>query len=257
MKKLVQRFLMVMVIMASFCGSALAQQAGKDWYVALRLGYQPFTMEADGTVLNRDFHNKADLSDIQDKMDTTLGGLDIEFGKGNWFGILQALYFKVETKEGSQANGNTAMLKQVVFSPTVGYRVYQGKFEGNQSLTIDALAGLSYIKTSWDLSLFDTVKGNLSQSNDFETFDPMIGARLRYMFTKQFGMAAQGQIGGFGVGTELQYIAAANLIYAFTDWFALSAGYKYWYFKYEDDGANLSKLEQKIYGPTIGVQFTF
>jgi len=37
----------------------------------------------------------------------------------------------------------------------------------------------------------------------------------------------------------------------------MSAGYKCWYFKYEDDGANLSELEQKVYGPTIGVQFKF
>jgi len=49
----------------------LAQQADKDWYAALRFGYQPYTMELDGKLLNRDFSVKADLSDIMDKTDTT------------------------------------------------------------------------------------------------------------------------------------------------------------------------------------------
>lgn len=257
MKKFVQTFLAVTVIIASFCGPALAQQAGKDWYIALRLGYSPFTMEADGTVAGRDFHTKADLSDIMDKMDTTLGGIDIEFGKGRWFGMLQGLYMKVETQEGSLAHGSKAMLKQVGFNPTVGYRVYQEKFEGNQFLSIDALAGLSYLKTNWELTINDTILGDLYRKNDFDTLDPMIGGRLLYMFTKNWGMTAQGLIGGFGLGTELQYIASANLVYAINHMFSLAVGYKYWYFKYEDDSQILSKLEQKVYGPTIGVQVTF
>jgi hypothetical protein len=257
MKKLVQMFFLVTLIIVSFCGSALAEPTAKDWYIALRLGYSPFTMEADGTVANRNFHTKADLSDIMDKMDTTLGGIDVEFGMGKWFGILQGMYMKMETEEGNTANGHTAMLKQVAFNPTVGYKVYQGNFEGNQSLHIDALAGLSYMKTSWEFNFYDTVLGNLSRSNDFSTLDPMIGARVRYMFTKNFGMMAQGQIGGFGVGTELQYIASANLVYAFNHMISMAVGYKYWYFKYEDEGAVLKKLEQKVYGPTIGLQLTF
>jgi hypothetical protein len=128
---------------------------------------------------------------------------------------------------------------------------------GDQSLTIDALAGLSYLKVSWEVSINDTRRGNLSRSNDFSFVDPMIGGRIGYMFTKKFGAAALGEIGGFGDGSELQYIASANLIYNFTDWFAMTAGYKYWYVKYEDDSANLSKLEQKVYGPVVGIQFKF
>jgi hypothetical protein len=257
MKKLIQRFLMVMVIMASFCGSAWAEQAGKDWYFALRFGYSPYTLEEDGTLLGRNFSTKADLSDIMDKTDTTILGGEVEYGSGKWFGVLTTFYQKSESEEGSLANGSTATLKETTVTPMIGYQVYREKFSGDQSLTIDVLAGFSYLKVSWDISLNHPTLGHLSKSDDFTATDPMIGARLRYMFTKQFGVTAGGTIGGFGVGTELQYTATSSLVYSFTDWFAMSAGYKYWYFKYEDDSKNLSKLEQKLYGPMIGVQFRF
>ncbi|GEM_PF-5463878 len=52
-------------------------------------------------------------------------------------------------------------------------------------------------------------------------------------------------------------MADANLVYNFADWFAMSAGYQCWYFKHEDDGANLREWERKVHGPTIGVQFKF
>jgi hypothetical protein len=257
MEKMIQKLLVVMVIIASFCGSAWAEQAGKDWYLALRFGYSPYTLEEDGTLLGRDFSAKADLKDIMDKTDTTLFGGEVEFGMGKWFGVLSTLYQKSETNDGTLSHGANATLKEVVVNPMIGYRVYQEKLEGDQSLTIDGLAGLSYVKVSWDMSLYNDRLGNLYRSNDFEIVDPMIGARLRYMFTKQFGMTVLGQIGGFGVSSELQYNAAANLIYSFNECFSLSAGYRYWYFKYEDDSANLSKLEQKMYGPLVGVQFLF
>jgi hypothetical protein len=55
----------------------------------------------------------------------------------------------------------------------------------------------------------------------------------------------------------IPYHRLANLVYNFTDWFAMSAGYKYWYFKYEDDSKPLNTFEQKLYGPVIGMQFKF
>jgi hypothetical protein len=50
------------------------------------------------------------------------------------------------------------------------------------------------------------------------------------------------------VGSDLQTVLSGSLVYNFTNWLAVSAGYKYWYFKYTDTSAAISHLEQTIMG---------
>jgi hypothetical protein len=245
----------VTIIVVSLCGGAAAEQTHKDWYVALRLGFQPYTMEASGNVGNREFDAKADLSDILDNTDTTIVGGEVEFGKGKWFMILNGFYQKSEADKGDSTLGSTVTFKEMGFNPMVGYRVYQQGMGGEQDLSIDVMAGAYYFKMSADVEIYGPRGNVVSRDNDIDFLDPMVGVRAYYAFTKKFGVSVFGEIGGGG--SELQYVASANLIYNFTDWFAMSAGYKYWYFKYEDDDKPLNQLEQKLYGPVIGLQFKF
>jgi hypothetical protein len=256
MRQIIQRCLLVTAILASMCGVASAEQGGKDWYGALRLGFQPYTLDLEGTVRGRDFDASASLSDIMEKTDTTILGGEVEFGKGKWFTTLGAFYQKSEADKGDTTLGVDVTIKELVVNPMVGYRVYQQRLEGGYPLALDLMAGVTYIKLSADVDIFSP-SGNVSQSRDIEFVDPMVGARAYLGFTQKFGVGASGQIGGFGVGSELQYVVAANLVYSFTDWFAMSGGYKYWYFKYEDDGAPISELVQKLHGPVVGMQFKF
>jgi hypothetical protein len=249
MQKLIQRFLLVAAIMASLCGSVWAGQAEDDWYVALRLGYQPYTVEASGTVVNRDFSAKADLSDIMDKTDTTLAGGELEVGKGPWFAVLPVFWQKSRIEDGS---GNDFTFKEFGINPMLGYTVYRQGMGGDSALAIDLMAGIYYVKVSSDL---DIPSAKISRSEDIDFVDGMVGMRLRYAFTKNWGVNLLGEVGGGG--SRLQYVAAANLSYSFTDWLAMSVGYKYWYFKYVDSDKPLNELEQKLYGPVIGVQFKF
>ena len=255
MKKLFCSLLMMTALLMSIFGSALAEQPGKDWYVAIRLGYQPFDLENSGKVSNRDFDIHTSLSDIMDKADTTLAGGEIEFGMGRWFITLPTAYMKIEAAEGDTTRGITAMFKQVSFNPLVGYRVYQQRMGGDQVMAMDVMAGIFYVKTSVDIALYSPILGNLSRSGDFNIVDAMVGARVSYGFTKQFAISGFGEIGAGG--SDLQYVVAGNLSYSFTNWFSVFGGYKYWYFKYKDDGKPLSEFVQKVYGPVVGVQFKF
>ncbi len=254
MQKLLQKFLVVTVIIVSLCGYALAEQADepaaqaeKDWYVALRLGFQPYTMEMSGKVGNKEFDAKADLADIMDNTDTTILGGEIEFGKGKLFMILNGFYQKSEATDG-RTDGST--FTETGFNPMIGYRVYQG--DGPTPVSVDLMAGAYYVKVSTELEI-DNVKIGDKRDSDFT--DAMIGLRAYYGFTKQFGASVFGEVGGGG--SELQYVVSANLVYNFTNWFAMSVGYKYWYFKYDGDENRVRDFEQKLYGPTLGVQFKF
>jgi len=195
----------------------LAQQADKDWYAALRFGYQPYTMELDGKLLNRDFSVKADLSDIMDKTDTTLAGGEVEFGKGRWFGVFSAFYQKTEADKGNTTRGAEVSVEETSLNPMVGYRVYQYDLGTGRTLSVDVMAGIFYVKLSTDVDIYSPILGNVSRKEDVDFLDPMFGARVYYPFTNKFGAGVSGQIGGFGVGSELQYLAAANLVYNFTD----------------------------------------
>ena len=265
MQKLLQGLLVVMVIIVSLCGSALAEQddpmaqtepaaqAQKGWYGAIRLGFQPYTIEMSGKAGNRDFDAKADLADIMDKTDTIILGGEVEFGTGKFFMILNGFYQKSETDSGDNIYGIKSKFTEMGFNPLVGYRVYQG--DGGTPVFVDVMAGVYYVSLSAEVEVFNSLLGNISRDRDFNFTDAMVGARAYYGFTKKFGASVFGEIGGGG--SELQYVAAANLVYNFTDWFAASVGYKYWYFKYKGDEQILSELEQKLHGPTLGVQFKF
>jgi hypothetical protein len=257
MRKLIQNALVVLLVLITWCSSAMAATAEKDWYLALRLGYQPYTIDAEGTLAGRDFDVNASLSDIIDKTDTTLYGGELEYGRGKWFINLAGFYQKSEADKGDATLGATATFKETAFNPMVGYRVYERSLQGGRTLSADVMAGIYYVKVETDIDVYDSSLGNFSHSGDFDFTDPMIGARGYLGLTEKLGLVASGQIGGFGVGSELNYTTAANLIYNFNDWFALSGGYKYWYFKYEDSGAPLSLIKQTLHGPVIGVQFKY
>jgi hypothetical protein len=253
MEKLFKSFLVVTVIIVSLCGSALAEQtepaaqAEKDWYVALRFGFQPYTVEMDGKVGDRNFNYQTDLADILDNTDTTILGGEMEFGKGKLFMILSGFYQNTEANDG---RFEESTFTEMSFNPMIGYRVYQG--DGPTPVSVDLMAGAYYVKISTEVS-FDKVKIRDEKDTDFT--DAMVGARAYYGFTKQFGVGCFGEIGAGG--SELQYVVSANLVYNFTNWFAMSVGYKYWYFKYDDEENVIRDFEQQLYGPTLGVQFRF
>ena len=258
MRKMIQRCLVATAIIASMCGSAAAEDTGKDWYLALRLGYQPYQLDAKGTMLGRDFDKSVSLSDIMKKTDTTILGGEVEYGSGKWFTILSAFYQKSDLSKNGGALGADASFKEMGFNPMIGYKLYQTTL-GDMPLMIDAMAGIFYVKIEPELTIYDPVLpgGSAATNKKIDFTDPMFGARSYLAVTKKFGVAASGEIGGFGAGSKLQTVVAGNLVYNFTDWLAMSGGYKYWYFKYEDTGSKLSRLEQSLYGPVVGLQFKY
>jgi hypothetical protein len=182
----------------------------------------------------------------------------VEFGKGKWFLNFAGFHQKSEADKGDKTLGAEVTFKETGLNPMVGYRVYTTSLGGDKALLVDAMAGIYYVKVSTDVDIYAPAPvGNRSVSKDIDFTDPMAGVRAYLALTKKFGVAAAGQIGGFGVGSELQTVLAGNLVYNFTNWFAASAGYKYWYWKYEDSGATVSRLEQTLHGPVIGVQLKF
>ena len=127
-----------------------------------------------------------------------------------------------------------------------------------QAFSVDAMLGIAYTHLSAGVTLFDPVNGNeIGLSSSINLIDPMLGTRVGYAFSKKFGISAVGEVGGFGASSKIQGIVQGGVGYNFTDWFQLSAAFKYWYFKYEDNSKPLNTLSQTLYGPLVGVQFKY
>jgi hypothetical protein len=254
---------MVTAVLASVCGSAAAAEPAKDWYVALKLGYQPYMMRANGEVSindrSRDFDESASLADIKNNSDTTILGGEMEFGKGKWFTILSAFYQKSKVERGQDDPGRGVDLtfKETSVNALAGYRLSETRFGNGQALFIDGTAGVSYVKVKAEVDLHGPKIDNVDESTDISFVDPMFGARAYWAITQKFGIATVGQVGGFGIGSQLQYVASGSLVYNFTNWLAMSAGYKYWYFKFNDRNETLNHYEQTVKGPLVGFALRF
>lgn len=88
--------------------------------------------------------------------------------------------------------------------------------------------------------------------------DPLVGARWVWPFAENWALALSGDIGGFGVGSDLTWQGIFRI-----DWqpwknVALTAGYRALYQDYEDgtQGANdYFAVDATYHGPLFGIEF--
>ncbi len=85
-------------------------------------------------------------------------------------------------------------------------------------------------------------------------FDPYIGLRGRYNFSKAFYTAARAEVGGFGVGSSLMWQVEAAIGINLTRCIFTEIGYRALSFDYEDDGLTFDTI---THGPqiTTGIRF--
>lgn len=129
-----------------------------------------------------------------------------------------------------------------------GYRVVD-----TPNFTLDALAGGRFWYISNDVTV-SYAGYSLSRKEDFQWFDPLIGARAFYNFTDKLSVMGQGDIGGFGVGSELTWSVLGTFNYVFNDSWSASVGYKFMSVDYEDDGY---VFDVDMSGPVLGVTYRF
>ena len=89
-------------------------------------------------------------------------------------------------------------------------------------------------------------------------FDPIVGARLWFPVSSSLDVILRGDVGGFGVGSDLTWQLSGHLRYAFSDSFSGLLGYRYFYMDYESgEGLNRFVYDMAIHGPTLGLSWGF
>ncbi len=92
---------------------------------------------------------------------------------------------------------------------------------GQELVIFDVLAGLRVVDFATRLQW-----GSIDNEQTVTLYDPVIGLRATVPFGHEFQLTLHGDVGGFGVGTDLSYQLAAIFGYSLSEDVALVLGYR-------------------------------
>lgn len=137
-------------------------------------------------------------------------------------------------------------LKLTSLTGAAGYRVAQ-----DEKATLDILAGARawWVRPNLEVPALAV---DLSPKENF--VDPIVAARANFTLAPRLSALVYGDIGGFGVGSEMTAQLAATLNYRVGRSFVLSGGYRYLGVDYEKNGVIVDVRQA---GPVLGATVTF
>ena len=135
---------------------------------------------------------------------------------------------------------------EFLLTQKLGYRLID-----SEKLKIDALAGFRYWYFGQNLS-FTTNTLNFSGSQNW--VDPLVGGRITGILTPKVEVTVGGDVGGWGVGSQMDYQVFGLLGYRIKPALALQAGYRYLYF--DRLRASGTYLDVATSGVIFGVSIT-
>lgn len=145
--------------------------------------------------------------------------------------------------------GAEAGLKGTMGSLLAAYRAYEGA-----DASIDILAGAR----AWLLDIqIDYQAGSFpakSVEKSSNWVDPIVGLRGRILATDKIVLTGLADIGGFGVGTDLQWELLASVGYRFNQSVSASIGYRHLDIDLQDGGL---LADVSLSGPYLSVSFSF
>jgi hypothetical protein len=92
-----------------------------------------------------------------------------------------------------------------------------------------------------------------SVSHDEDWIDPIVGARMQYDLTPRLGLILKGDVGGFGVGSDCAWSAAALAKYQLCDHWSLTGGYKVLDVDY--DNGKGGAFDARMSGPIAAIEY--
>lgn len=170
---------------------------------------------------------------------------------------------------------NAALVTDMVIAEMGGlYEVDRWPGSGGSFTAVDALLGFRYWNNSASVSvdalatatyaplgLSGSRRFGIALSNVNQWVDPVVGLRLRHRFTPNQDILVRGDIGGFGLGSQLTWQALG--VYSY-EWqvertrLAAVIGYRAIGVNYgTGSGADASGLNLVFHGPVIGLGVRF
>ncbi len=164
-------------------------------------------------------------------------------GYGPWALRIEGLYMGLQASK----NGVTAELDQWMVEPTISYGV---------SRYFEPFIGFRYNNLSGELRGPEVLPTPRIPTGTQDWWDPIVGADLGLPLSKAFALKLRGDIGGFGVGSDLTWQVFPYLDWRFARWGSLQVGYRWLYMDYET-GSGASRFKYDILNQGAQLGFTF
>ena len=195
----------------------------------------------------------ASFSDILDVLDFAFQ-LHGEARKGRWAVMVDPTYLKLS--EDADAGGADVKLEiqQWVVDVAGWYRPYERALSGDRVLALEVLLGGRYTSVDQELEIVGLGKGSDTQ----QWIDPIVGGRLITDLTNKLAFSLRGDIGGFGISSDVTWNITGLLGYRFTNLLSLWGGYKALGTDYTTgSGSDLFTYDTVTHGPVFGLGFRF
>jgi outer membrane receptor protein involved in Fe transport len=208
---------------------------------------------------------QADVSmgfdDILARLEAGLMGT-FEARRGRWGVLFDGLYFRLGDERANSWRGPLGIGSATgALDVTTTMQMVQlaAAYRVGERFPLDLIAGARYTKIDADLDLVVTTGGLLpggtrSLSSSESWWDPVAGVRALLPLSERWSVLLYGDIGGFGVGSDLTYQAIAGVNWQFSKHVSAKAGYRYLYQDFEKNGFVWDMAAQ---GPYLGVGIKF
>ena len=187
----------------------------------------------------------------------------VELSNGLWGGFLDLQY--IDTSQDQQVAGGKASLTVNMRTAALGgfYRVVAQPLGGNtlhgkpRMFSVAPIAGLRWRELRADVDA-PGFQGDRSAT----WWDPFVGLRTQYDLDPRWNLAAEADIGGFGVGSDFAFNGQAYVGYRSQLWthpVLWRAGYRVLAEDYSTDDftGNRFTWDVREYGPVFGLSMTF
>ena len=203
------------------------------------------SIDGDQTVKGVDVDLDVPFSDIFDNLN---GALTVHFEglyQQRWGFFTDLNYIVLEMDDGPVDIDFT----EIMFEVAGFYRFTEGPH------TIDGLGGLRYSSMDVDLDLPGPLP-DVDQRKDW--VDPYVGARWDWMFAEKWTTKLRGDIGGFGIGSDLTYNVVGLVDFKPWKQVSLFGGYRVLYQDYSTgSGASKFAYDATMHGPVLGLNITW
>jgi len=226
-------------------GAVNAQTTSSDEWEYLVAPYL-WTSALEGTVTNLGVPAEVGLS-FSDTVDILEGGALVHFEASNnrWTVLADAIYLAVS--QDIDLAAGAVDVDQAIAEATVGYRFAEN---------FDGLFGVRY--TSVDTELRFGAPINMTVASDQDWLDPLIGARWRPVLSERWSAYLRGDLGGFGVGSDLSWQLRAGALLEASKRISVSFGYRLLDYDYEDGvGASQFAYDVRLSGLEVGLGIHF
>jgi opacity protein-like surface antigen len=235
----------------SLTDAELITTTESGWHVRGAMYGWATALTGDVTLAGNKVPVDVGFNDVLDKLDYAVMAA-VEVGNGKWSFLADVFYAQLSTSN-SKSNilGTTQFdgeLTQFIGNFMVIYNVVDTK-----PTRFDVYAGARVNSMDTDININGPIL-NISRSASKTWVDPIIGFRYQRELSDKFFIRALGDIGGFGVQSDLTWQAMAAVGYRLNDNASVALGYRSLGTDYSDGGFTYDVV---AHGMLLGVEYSF